>query len=420
MHDQTLLLYLGLFFLISQIFGKIAEMLKAPHIIGYLISGILFGPYVLNVFSSDLVESMELVTDVALSIIAFSIGSSLKIDNVLKQKNAIIGITLSQAVLSFFIVGGLAFFSLYLFYAYESLNNIIGISILLGVISIVAAPATIMSLIIEYKAQGNFTNLILGVTAISDALTIILYSFALSLVMVLIGGSEFQIMSGIIKPLLFTIFAILIGIISGFIVRSILRFYTRQSILLGLLVGSVLFIAGISGILDIPLLLPIMVFAFYIENFSNSHLVKKLHSSINSIEEPILGVFFLLAGAHLNLSHAISAGVFVLVIFFARILAKYLGVWIGAKISNADKNIKRYAGLALLPSAGVAIGLILDAQAKLSENIPDLADLLLGIVLGKTLLNELISPFAVQYALKKSGETQKNSTISNESKNPTS
>jgi Kef-type K+ transport system membrane component KefB len=136
-----------------------------------------------------------------------------------------------------------------------------------------------------------------------------------------------------------------------------------------------------------------MVFAFYIENFTEKRLAQKSYDSVKKIEEPILGVFFLLAGAHLNLLQAISAGTLVLTMVLARGIAKYGGTRIASKYTKAEEKVKKYAGLALLPSAGVAIGLVLDAQNNLSDHIPTLSNLMLSIVIGNMLINELISPF---------------------------
>ena len=184
----------------------------------------------------------------------------------------------------------------------------------------------------------------------------------------------------------------------------IIRFFRSEEILLGLLLGAVFFIAGIAKHFEFSHLLPIMVFAFYLENFTKSELAHKSYKTIDKIEEPILGVFFLLAGAHLNLSQAFSAGLLVLVVFFARFMGKYGGTWLAANFTGAENKIKKYAGLALFPSAGVAIGLVLDAQSRLSEFIPELTTLMLGIIIGQTLINELISPFFVRFAFKKAGE----------------
>jgi NhaP-type Na+/H+ or K+/H+ antiporter len=287
---------------------------------------------------------------------------------------------------------------------YQQKRIIKGIEPVLGAISAATAPAAILSLIHEYKAKGNLTTILLGIIALDDAIVLIFYSFALSFANVLVTSSDFGFYSGIIEPLLSTVYAVILGVVVGIVMKYIIRYYKNEEILLGLLLGSVFLIAGIAKQFDFSHLLPIMVFAFYVENFTESKLAHKSYKIIERIEEPVIGVFFLLAGAHLNLSQAFSAGMLVLVVFFARATGKYGGTRIAANLTNAEEKVKKYGGLALLPSAGVAIGLGLDAQSRLSANIPDLATLMLGIIIGQTLINELISPFFVRLALKKSGE----------------
>jgi NhaP-type Na+/H+ or K+/H+ antiporter len=293
---------------------------------------------------------------------------------------------------------------LYFFDSRKPVNEILSISILLGAISAATAPAAILSLIHEYKAKGNLNSILLGIIALDDAIVLILYSFTFSIASVLVTNSDFGFYSGIIEPLLSTVYAIILGVVVGIIMKYIIRYFKNEEILLGLLVGAVFFIAGIAKQFNFSHLLPIMVFAFYIENFAETEPAQKSYKSIEKIEEPIIGVFFLLAGAHLNLSQAFSAGMLVLVVFFARAIGKYGGTRIAANLTQAEKNVRKYGGLALLPSAGVAIGLGLDAQSRLSDNISDLSTLMLGIIIGQTLINELISPFLVRLALKKSGE----------------
>ncbi len=402
--DLNLLVYLGLFFLISQLFGKAANWMKTPRLVGYLISGILFGPYVLNVFSRELIFQMDLFTQMALAIIAFSIGASLKINTIKEKKKVILGISVLQAVICAAIVAGSLFAALYFLYPVGDVSHILGISLIVGAVSAATAPAAILSLVHEYKAKGNMTTVLMGIIALDDAIVLIFYAFAFSIAQVLISGAAFSFQSGIIEPLLSVIYAVALGVGSGILIKAILGFFPSQEVLLGLMLGAVFFIAGLAQTFGLSHLLPIMVFAFYIENFSQTNLAKKAYESVEEIEEPILGVFFLLAGAHLNLSQAVSAGLLVGIVFLARSAGKYFGTRVAGKITHAEDKVSKYLGLALLPSAGVAIGLVLDAQARLSDALPELTTLMLGIIIGQTLINELISPFLVRYALRKSGD----------------
>lgn len=407
MEPLNFLSYLGLFFLLSQIFGRAANFLNAPRLVGYLTAGILFGPYILNVFTKELVDQMHLFTEMALAIIAFSIGASLRLEEISKKKKIILGITITQALFCALVVATALFASLYYFYGSYASKDILAISILLGAIAAATAPAAILSIIREYRAKGNLTNILLGIIALDDAVTLIFYSFALSISKVLVTGSDFSFQKGVAEPLLSTLYAIGFGIVMGLLIKSIIRFFPDEGILLGLTLGVVFFIAGIAQKFGFSHLLPIMVFAFILENYTKGDLAKKSKQSVDKIQEPILGVFFLLAGAHLNIQLASSAIFLVVVVLLARAIAKYYGTRLAAYFTGAEKKVKKYLGLALIPSAGVAIGLILDAKGQLSNQTPDLANIMLSIVIGKTLINELTSPFLVRYVFKKAGETFK-------------
>src|SRR5690606_5669560 len=238
------------FFLISQIFGKLASLINAPHLVGYLISGVLFGPYVLHIIPRQIVSEMELFTDIALAIIAFSIGASLKLDEVKKKKRVILGISLIQAAFCSIIVSLSLFASFYYFYPSESFNGILSISLIVGAISAASSPAALMSVIHEYKSQGHLTTLLLGITAFSDVITLILYAFALSIAEILVSEATFSFYSGLIEPILSIFFAIVLGVVFGLFIKAIIRYFPKEEVLLGLMLGAVFLIGGVSQKLD--------------------------------------------------------------------------------------------------------------------------------------------------------------------------
>jgi Kef-type K+ transport system membrane component KefB len=125
---------------------------------------------------------------------------------------------------------------------------------------------------------------------------------------------------------------------------------------------------------------------------------------VESIEEPLFGLFFAMAGAHLDFA-VLSASVWLAwVLVVARFAGKLAGTVIGATASGAPPAVRKYLGLGLLPKAGVTIGLLLEAKATLGDG--DLVNMVIAAVLGSVILNELVTPFGVRFALKKAGETQ--------------
>ena len=402
--DLNFFTNLGLLFLVSLFFGRLANLLKAPRLVGYLAAGVLFGPYVLGLFSENLVDEMQHFTEMALSIIAFSIGASMKLKDIKRDKKVIIGVAVAQALLCSLLVAAAIFGVLFFFYSFKSTNNILGVSIILGAISAATAPAAILSLVREYQAKGPLTRILLGVIALDDAITIVLYSIALSLAQVLMSGKSFEIYSGLAEPFLQMLGAIGLGLAVGFVIKHSIRFFPGREVLLGIILGAVFLIAGIANLFGFSHLLAIMTFAFFIENYTDNEFARAAYEVVDQIEEPILGVFFLLAGAHLNLNLATSAGFLIIVLLLFRSAGKYGGSFLGANATHAGPKVKKLLGIALLPSAGVAIGLVMDARTKLSDFIPELSGIMVSIIIGQTLFNEFISPFLVKYVLRKSGE----------------
>ncbi|NGX56633.1 MAG: hypothetical protein K1060chlam5_00876 [Candidatus Anoxychlamydiales bacterium] len=405
------LAYAGLLFLISQAFGRIANYFKSPHIIGYLLSGILFGPYVLNLFSKELIyNDLAIITDITLSIIAFSIGGSLKIKILKKYDKSILFITIFQAIGAFLFVFIFSMIFLPFITNTNEANNgfiktFLPISLILGSVSIATAPAAILSILHEYKAKkGSFSNVLLGIVSLDDVIALIFYSFTLVIAKNLVKGESFAFSSAFISPLLTILFSLFLGILVGFLIKLIIKFFKPKDMLLGIVLGSILLTGGIALSFNISPLLSNMVLGFFVQTFISHDKANEAFDVIESIEEPIFGLFFLIAGAFLNISFVFKASILTLIILSFRFLGKYSGSYYGAYLSNSKKSIKKYIGLSLFPSAGIAIGLILEAEIIFSPIIPFLSALMVNAVIGQILINELISPYFVRYSLKKAKE----------------
>ncbi len=174
--------------------------------------------------------------------------------------------------------------------------------------------------------------------------------------------------------------------------------------MLGLTLGTILVTCGLAKSFGVSPLLATLVLGFIIENFAEHKRASEAHDVIENIEEPIFGIFFLLAGAHLDLGLATQTTGIALVVMGGRFLGKYTGSRLGARLSGAVPVVRKYLGLALLPSAGVAIGLVFDAKILIETASPRLSEVIVSVIVGKTLLNEIITPFLVRFSLIKAGE----------------
>jgi Kef-type K+ transport system membrane component KefB len=396
--------------LLSQAAGRLANWLGAPRIIGYLMTGVLFGPSGFKLFSEALInDQLGLITDIALSIIAFSIGGALQLSSLKNLKKSIAWITVLQALGAFVFVFFLVIAFLPILVPQPDSSGFqytyLAAALILASVSVATAPAAILSLVHELKAKGKFTTVLLGVVALDDAVAIVIYGYVIVWIRALMEGGLSSWSNAIISPFISTGFSAAIGLIVGLLIIRIIKYSGPKDVMLGFILGAILLTGGLAKSFGVSPLLAAMVLGFIIENFAAHDRASEAHDVIESIEEPIFGIFFLLAGAHLRLDVGFMAFGIALIVMGGRFLGKLMGSKFGAILSGAPPTVRKYMGLALLPSAGVAIGLVLDAKGLMDAVSPILGGVVVSAVLGKTLLNEIITPFLVRFTLIKAEET---------------
>lgn len=401
------LVYIGLLLLFSHAAGKVANYLKAPRVSGYLVVGMVLSPSVLGVFHERLVkDELTLITDIALAIIAFSIGGSLKWAKLKKLGKQILWITFTQAFGAFLVTTvSLALF-FYLINSFKAVSSpfwtlYFPMALIIGAISAATAPAATLAIIHEYRAKGPFTTILLGVVALDDGLTIVFTAFAITMAQSLVNHEAVTWQNFLLSPLFSILVSLCIGGGLGVCLRKLIRFVPQGQAMLGVMSGCIFLTGGLAVSLKASPLLANMMLGFVVVNFVEHH--ENLFAVVESIEEPIFGMFFALAGAHLDLHAMQTAGLLALLIPFGRFAGKLLGSRVGAQISHAPQTVKKYLGFALLPKAGVTVGLVLEAKGIFGSSY--LSEVMVNAVLGSVIINELLSPFLVRFSLVKAGET---------------
>lgn len=407
MHELSPLVTIGFLLLASFTGGELAHRLKAPRVIGYLVTGVLSG----LVFAGPLhniifLHDLSIITHIALAVIAFSIGGSLEISKLKRLGKQIVVITLSQAFGAFFLGTILTgFFLLITECSVDVYNCFIWtyfpVTLVIGAICVATAPAATLALIHEYRAKGPFTTVLLGVVALDDAITIFIYAFSVNIAHSMLGKGTMTIDNFLLTPLFSILVSLVSGILMGLVVKVLIKYIRSRELMLGVIIGGIFLTSGLAEMLQGHALMANMVLGFFVINFVEHH--NDLFSVVESVEEPLFGLFFTLAGTHFDLKLIGTAGLLALVITAGRFTGKLLGSSFGAQISNAPENVKKYLGFALLPTAGVTVGLVFDAQAYLGNLA--FSEIMLSGVLGSVLINELMTPFIVKSVLKRSGET---------------
>jgi len=387
-----ILLSLSIMLLAGFLLTRITKLAKLPNVTGYILAGVLIGPYVLNVIPSEMVANMGFISDIALAFIAFGVGRFFKKEAFQETGFGVIVITLMESLMAGALV---TLLMRYLF----NLNW--SFCLLLGAIATATAPASTMVTIRQYHARGTFVNTLLQVVAFDDAVCLIAFSIASAYVNAHAGGSISA--SEIILPLVYNIVVLAIGILNGAILSKLMTPKRSEDNRLILTISLLLGLAGLCAALDISPLLSCMVFGTTYINMTKD---KELYKQVEKFTPPILSIFFVVSGMNLDIGSFGTLGIIGVAYFFIRIIGKYFGAYFGCMMAGTTKAVRNYLGLALVPQAGVAIGLAFLGRRLLHESS---GNMLLTIILSSSVLYELIGPASAKFALFRSGAIKQES-----------
>ena len=370
--------------------GRLVKLIKLPNVTGYLLAGLLLGPSVLGILNEEFLASASIISEMALGFIAFSIGNEFKI-SYFKRVGAtpIVIATLESLFAVVFVAGAL------ILAGFEP-----PCSLVLGSIAAATAPAATIMVIKQYKARGPVTETLLSVVAIDDATALVMFSIAVAIATALSGGnvSASQL---VLMPAIEIGGALIAGAVLGFIFLLPLKSFKKDGNRLSLTVAFIFMGLGLSKLCGFSSLLLCMAMGAIIANLSPD--VNHLMKLSDKITPPIFMLFFVASGAELKLSVLPAVGLCGVIYIVVRVIGKMFGASLGAIICKADKNIRKYLGPALVPQAGVAIGLSLSASAV----VPQYATEIRTVILCGTLIYELVGPAIAKASLKKAGEIKK-------------
>ncbi len=375
---------------------RITKKLLLPNVTAYIVAGILIGPYVLDLVPVEVVQGTAFLPDIALAFIAFSTGEFFRMETLKKNGFGVVVITLFEALCATGLVFGLC---VYVF------SLPVPFSAVLAALAAATAPASTMMTIRQVKARGEFVDTLLQVVALDDMVSLVAYSVAISLAVSLSSGTEISLGTSVI-PFLLNLCMMACGGVFGVILTLSMK--TRHSSDNRLIISVMLIFAfcGICAIADISPLLGCMCMSTVYINMTDD---EKLFRQLNYFSPPIMLLFFVRSGLSFDLSalfdSADSIGGYPLIYvgvgyFLVRILGKYLGAYAGCRLASKPEKIRNFLGLALIPQAGVAIGL---AQMGARTMGGASGNALETIILASSVLYELIGPACGKASLYLSG-----------------
>ena len=431
MSDTTIiLLSLSIALIVGLISNRLIRFVHLPNVTGYLIVGILFGPFVLGLISPSLkntllnvVVSLGIIVDIALGFIAFSIGSEFKLKTIKKLGKGVITITLMQSCLA------LVFVDIILTVVTlitGNFNEYLPIILTLGAVATATAPAATLMVIKQYKAKGPVTEILLPVVAFDDAVGLILFSISFSIAQIFakqyagLEGGGISIINILLIPLLEIVLSLVIGFIIGFILSIAMKFFKSRANRLICMIAAVFLGVALCNLfsnlfgLELSSLLVCMMIGAVFCNLREDSLM--ILDGIERWTPAVFMLFFIISGAEIDftvMANPIVLGICGLYIL-SRSLGKYFGARWGCVITKTDDNIKKYLGFTLLPQAGVAIGMARSASSTFrnlgngvsSDYLIKIGGIITAVVLSATLIYELVGPIITKIALTKAGEIE--------------
>lgn len=388
MPELNTMMYLSILLLSGLICGRIVKHVKLPNVTGYLLAGLVMGPCVLNIIPKETVQSFNLISQMALAFIAFTIGLSFKRSYFKKVGATPVVIAIFEAMIAVFLV--------------QAVLVLCGFdpafSIVLGAIAAATAPAATIMVIKQYRARGPLTDTLLSVVAIDDAVALIAFGFAVTIAKTMTSSADTNLLLSLLKPFGEVFLALLIGAILGILINIPMKHFRKTGNRLVILIAFVFLSSALASMFHVSELLACMMTGAVFCNISaESDMMADL---ADQFTPPLFLMFFVVSGAGLDISILPSIGLIGIIYVVCRVIGKVSGAYIGARIMKAPTTVAKYLGPTLVPQAGVAIGLTIVAQSV----VPEYADTIRAVVLCGTLIYELIGPVLTKWALTKAGE----------------
>lgn len=412
MHDPhtaiPLFLLLGVTVLLSMGMGAVVRLGRIPALLGYMLVGIAVGPYALGILSQTHLDNLGFLTDLTLGFVAFVIGSELDLASIRRLGNSIFYIVIGETLLTWAAVT----LAVYLF------TRDLALAAVFGAVAPASAPAGTIAVIQELRAKGNLTKAMQAVVGFDDGLAIVVYGLSAAVAHALLLHEATGHAGNVLPAVLWSVAEIILSLGAG-AALGLLFCQTAKRImhagdLLAASFGIVLVSAGVSQWLGLSLILTTMAIGFVLANTRSDTTVRRVHGAVLHMMPLLFVLFFVLAGAQLDLRTLPALGGIGLVYILGRLGGKVGGAWLGARAGGAEPKLQRYLGWGILCQAGVPLGLALIVKqdfdqfgrALHSGHPHTIGAMVLTTVTATCLFFDVAGPILARMALVRAGEAK--------------
>ena len=393
------------FLLLAAFFNsRVLHRLGLPHLTAYLIAGIVAGPHVLDLVDHEMTDRLQIVSDVAVCMIALTAGAALNFAKIRPMARTLASLVFLSVVVTAVVIGTAVFlvrpFMPWL--ADMPLTQALAVAMMLGVTLAAKSPAVVMALVSETRADGPLTRLVIATVVCADLAVIVCYAIVSSLTSAALGGGVG--VSSVAASVSYEIGGSMVfGLLIGAVIGTFLRNVKKGAELFALMVCLV--VAEIGARIDLDPLIVMLTAGVWLENGSRAD-ARDLLRGFESAQLPVFLVFFALAGSHIELATLYASLIPIVILVATRGVAFFVGFRVATERSGLQDSVRRLAWIGLVPQAGLALALALIIQKSFPAFGGSAAALLLGVVAT----NELIGPVLLRTVLVRSGEAGQRSS----------
>jgi NhaP-type Na+/H+ or K+/H+ antiporter len=388
---------IGLIIILAYLGSKVIQHIGIPQVVGFILVGVLLGSSFLNVVPLSLVQELDFISEIALGLIGFDMGSHLCFEEMRRLGRSIVFILLGEAFGALLLVAGGVYLITHSTYT----------ALVFGALAAATAPAATVDVLAEYRAKGSLTTTLLAVVGLDDALALLLFSFAVTIAESLLARTGgLSLVQMIRLPVQEIGGALLLGIVVGAPLQWTLNRLKERHAVCAFIVGTVLFVAGLAETFHVSLILATMTMGVAVANLKSDN-SQYAHRVIERVGPVAYILFFVLVGARLQVSLLPQMGILGLAYLLLRAVGKFGGAWMGAGLGQAVPAVRNYLGFGLLSQAGVAIGLALsvanrfDAYGKAGMK---LGNATINVITATTFVVQIVGPIMVKFAIGRAGE----------------
>lgn len=395
---------------VAIIVGKLVARIQLPAILGWLITGIIFGPYLVGIITTEITDATwyQIVIKFFECFAGVMIGKEIIFKKIAKSGKQIIGITFIQSIATFLVVS--AIFAI----TFAIANIPIYLSFIFGGIALATAPAPALSIVNEYKTDGPVTKTLIPLAAIDDIIGVVIFFATISIIGVTKGGTSISILSVVGMVLIPFIIGIAVGSLSAFVLNKINKHFVRFMIfifgLLVCIVGGLLIDIYLFGSFSLNYLLIGMAYSSTLANMIPEEKLNPIMENYNPILNLSLVIVIVNLGMPLDYRLIAGAGLYTIIYILSRALGKIGGAYIGGKLTKADPKVTKYLGFTLLPHSGVSLiftGIAVNTMTTIDAS---LAAIISGTIVSAAIINEIIAVLLAKTAFKWAGEISQQSS----------